>query len=343
MGQLPTSSGGRYTCDTRYFDGGRACAWHNFLCEEYSSNGIVPLSFPTCFDGSQQSPINLDVSEATVGDPGQITFSGFGDQLSQTPVVRLKSFTLQLDFKQTLTLPAASSDSSNRVKVTEEEPLEEILEEDNEEEGDEEELEPGSLPLPFNCTDCANCTECPFECRFCQENERPFIEEQDCFNCGDCPFGSESARCLKCQFCPGREGPDCRTCLEKSLDLPGCQRCRSCPQSPSDSEEQVLEENGIEGEIGDFYLYTEDVPDCRTCFDLSFDHPDCGQCQSCPGGPLDAAGSEKITKNRKNKKRKNKRSRKNKKERKIREREGRQTAEEGQLPTISGGALGANT
>ena len=108
IGQLPTSSGGMYTCDTRYFDSGRACAWNNFLCEEYTTTGIVPASFPTCFDGLQQSPIDLDKSEATVGDPGQITFSGFDTQLTQKPVVRLKSYTLQLDFKQTLTLPAAT-------------------------------------------------------------------------------------------------------------------------------------------------------------------------------------------------------------------------------------------
>ena len=133
IGQLPTSSGVTYTCDTRYFDSGRACAWHNFLCEEYNNNGIVPLSFPTCFDGSQQSPINLDVSEATVGDPGQITFSGYGDKLSQTPVVRLKSFTLQLDFKQTLILPA-------RQIIIAEETTEETTEETAEETAEEVQL-----------------------------------------------------------------------------------------------------------------------------------------------------------------------------------------------------------
>ena len=289
IGQLPTSSGVTYTCDTRYFDGGRACAWHNFLCEDYSTTGIAPLSFPTCFDGSQQSPINLDVSEATVGDPGQVTFSGYGDKLTQTPVVRLKSFTLQLDFKQTLTLPAG--------KVKEEEPQEEDPEEDNGEEGDEEELEPDSPLFPFelDCTDCANCT------------------------------GLESTRCLS----------DCRTCLEKSFALaPGCEQCRTCP--PLDTEY----------ERGDYDEYdAEDFSDCRNCFDINFDHPDCKQCQSCPGGPLDTPESRKISRKRKNNKRKNKRRRKDKKERdgKQTEETAEETAEEVQLPTITGGALGANT
>ena len=88
-------SGAASTCDIpTYFDNGRACAWNTFLCDEYKSTGIVPLSFPTCFDGFQQSPINLDASEATVGDPGQITFSGYGSKLTKIPVYRLKSFTL---------------------------------------------------------------------------------------------------------------------------------------------------------------------------------------------------------------------------------------------------------
>ena len=59
--------------------------------------GFTPALIPTCFDGSQQSPINLDVSEATVGDPGQITFSGFDAQLSLQPVYSLKSYALQLE------------------------------------------------------------------------------------------------------------------------------------------------------------------------------------------------------------------------------------------------------
>ena len=71
--------------------------------------GFTPALIPTCFDGSQQSPINLDVSEATVGDPGQITFSGFDAQLSLQPVYSLKSYALQLE----LIPDAAFNDSSN--------------------------------------------------------------------------------------------------------------------------------------------------------------------------------------------------------------------------------------
>ena len=190
--------------------------------------------------------------------------------------------------------------------------------------------------------------------------------------------------------------------MEKSLDLPGCQRCRSCPseqkpvfeeyeigpifeESPSDSEQApVFEEYEYEAPVFSEYEYVEegekgdfedpvpfqeygdeydgeDVQDCRICFDIIFDHPECGQCQSCPGGPVawllassggpvDTARFRKIRKKLKNRKRKNKWRRKDKKKRTIAEREGRQTesaadssVEEVQLPTISGGALGANT
>ena len=112
--QLPTITGipATSTCDSSYYESGRACAWNIFLCDEYTNGtmaGFTPALIPTCFDGSQQSPINLDVSEATVGDPGQITFSGFDAQLSLQPVYSLKSYALQLE----LIPDAASNDSSN--------------------------------------------------------------------------------------------------------------------------------------------------------------------------------------------------------------------------------------
>ena len=88
------------TCDMSYLDGGRACAWNTFLCEDFVQSQTVPYALQTCFYGSQQSPINLDVNEATVRDPGQLTFSGYEAQLSQTPFIRLRSFALQLDFEQ---------------------------------------------------------------------------------------------------------------------------------------------------------------------------------------------------------------------------------------------------
>ena len=86
------------TCDASYTDNGN-CANLNFGCP------FVPLAqqdIPTCFNGLAQSPINLDSSSATVppNDPGQLTFSGYNDELQQTPSLRLKDFTVQLDFNQ---------------------------------------------------------------------------------------------------------------------------------------------------------------------------------------------------------------------------------------------------
>ena len=101
LGHLPMTSEAANTCDMSYLDGGRACAWNTFLCEDFVNNGIVPDALQTCFYGSQQSPINLDVNEARIEpDPGQLTFNGYEAQLSQTPFIRLRSFALQLDFEQ---------------------------------------------------------------------------------------------------------------------------------------------------------------------------------------------------------------------------------------------------
>ena len=100
LGHLPITSEAASTCDMSYLDGGRACAWNTFLCEDFVQSQTVPYALQTCFYGSQQSPINLDVNEATVRDPGQLTFSGYEAQLSQTPFIRLRSFALQLDFEQ---------------------------------------------------------------------------------------------------------------------------------------------------------------------------------------------------------------------------------------------------
>ena len=109
----PPSSGAATTCDrmSQYYDNGRACAWKTFQCD---NSTIASTSvFPTCFDGSQQSPINLDKDQATVGDPGQITFSGFDTQLPETPIFRLKSYALQLDFKQTIAIPITTTNTTN--------------------------------------------------------------------------------------------------------------------------------------------------------------------------------------------------------------------------------------
>ena len=109
---LPPRSGAATTCDrmSQYYDNGRACAWKTFQCD---NSTIASTSlFPTCFDGSQQSPINLDKDQATVDDPGQITFSEFDTQLPETPIFRLKSYALQLDFKQTIVIPVTTTNTT---------------------------------------------------------------------------------------------------------------------------------------------------------------------------------------------------------------------------------------
>ena len=85
------------TCDDSYYDDGKACVWRTFLCDEYNNTGVIPASLQTCFSGPQQSPINLDVSQAIVGDPGQINFTGYTDHLGSTqfkqfPFTTLKGF-----------------------------------------------------------------------------------------------------------------------------------------------------------------------------------------------------------------------------------------------------------
>ena len=88
------SSGETTTCDTSYTSNG--CAFYNFICNEPVD---AASAFPTCFSGAAQSPINLDLSSGTVQDSDQITFVGYDDQLGETPKLRLKDFTLQLDFE----------------------------------------------------------------------------------------------------------------------------------------------------------------------------------------------------------------------------------------------------
>ena len=83
---------------TCYSDNGDACAFYNFGCG--TNVAISQQEIPTCFNGLAQSPINLDFSSATVADPGQLTFSDYDEELPRTPVLRLKDFTVQLDFNQ---------------------------------------------------------------------------------------------------------------------------------------------------------------------------------------------------------------------------------------------------
>ena len=61
------------------------------------------FDIPICFTGTAQSPINLSLSSATIADdPGQLTFSGYNKNVTwpAPPVLRLKDFTVQLDFNQ---------------------------------------------------------------------------------------------------------------------------------------------------------------------------------------------------------------------------------------------------
>ena len=120
LGHLPITSEAASTCDLSYLDAGRACAWNTFLCEDFGQSQTVPDALRTCFEGShgiplgsQQSPINLDVNEAEVRDPSQLTFSGYAARLSHSPVIRLRSFALQLDFEQTSTTTTTTTTTTS--------------------------------------------------------------------------------------------------------------------------------------------------------------------------------------------------------------------------------------
>ena len=73
------------------------------MCDDQVS---AASAIPICFSGVAQSPVDLTVNPGTVQeqDPGQISFLGYGDQLGQTPMLRLKDFTVQLDFEDTLAI-----------------------------------------------------------------------------------------------------------------------------------------------------------------------------------------------------------------------------------------------
>ena len=93
------------TCDSSYTGNGRTCVSYNFLCNTFSSSTFAQTVLPTCFSGSAQSPIDLNVNSVTVEDSDensdQITFTGYNDQLEVTPHLRLRDFTVQLDFEET--------------------------------------------------------------------------------------------------------------------------------------------------------------------------------------------------------------------------------------------------
>ena len=84
------------------------------MCDDQVS---AASAIPTCFTGVEQSPVDLTVNPGTVQeqDPGQISFLGYNDQLGQTPTLRLKDFTVQLDFEETL---AISSPTRSKIQPT---------------------------------------------------------------------------------------------------------------------------------------------------------------------------------------------------------------------------------
>ena len=119
LGHLPMPSEAASTCDMSYLDNGRACAWNTFLCEDFVQSQTVPDALQTCFYGSQQSPINLDVNEARIEpDPGQLTFNGYEAQLGQSPAIRLRNFALQIDFEETSTTTTTTMTTTTTTTTT---------------------------------------------------------------------------------------------------------------------------------------------------------------------------------------------------------------------------------
>ena len=84
------------------------------MCDDQAS---AASAFPTCFAGVAQSPIDINANSGTVQDedPGQISFIGYYDQLGETPMLRLKDFTVQLDFEET---PAIQPTVTNTTRVS---------------------------------------------------------------------------------------------------------------------------------------------------------------------------------------------------------------------------------
>merc|ERR1712037_313461 len=98
------------TCDTSYIGNGKSCVSYNFMCDDQVS---AASAIPTCFTGAAQSPIDLTVNPGTVQEQDQISFLGYNDQLGQTPMLRLKDFTVQLDLKRLLPYHIHQQDPTN--------------------------------------------------------------------------------------------------------------------------------------------------------------------------------------------------------------------------------------
>ena len=93
-GQVTTST----TCDAPYMENNN-CANYTFGCNDLNT---AMASFPICFSGIQQSPINLDRDGATVSNPGVLTFAKYDTMPSRPLILRVDGYSLRLDFDQTM-------------------------------------------------------------------------------------------------------------------------------------------------------------------------------------------------------------------------------------------------
>ena len=91
------------------------------MCDDKAS---AASAIPTCFTGAAQSPVDLDAAFGIVQDqdPGQVSFLGYNDQLAETPMLRLRDFTVQLDFEDTLAISYPTVKPTGKKKVRKEEP-----------------------------------------------------------------------------------------------------------------------------------------------------------------------------------------------------------------------------
>ena len=107
------SSSPATTCGSWYWSTG-SCAYYTFGCD-YSqvlnSNNSQEscdvcskpwVTWPVCFTGSRQSPINLREIEATISDPGSLTLTGYNNILGKNPVIRTQGYGLQMDLEATV-------------------------------------------------------------------------------------------------------------------------------------------------------------------------------------------------------------------------------------------------
>ena len=69
-------------------------------------------TIPTCWSGTQQSPIHLDVFTAQVTADGELAFSGYSEVLGQVPVLRVQGYSLQLDMEATVSCTTTTTSTT---------------------------------------------------------------------------------------------------------------------------------------------------------------------------------------------------------------------------------------